>query len=551
VEDTNTANIEARSTKNLLVFCHDLDSREQLRTISKPNFRVLEDMSQSNVFIQRADSNFILKYYVSKKYKIQTVKPINLELTLKKLSKVIKPQLDFSPSSQNITDSMLKKTLNWGMLHTLIVDLNQNFLSSKNINEFTQSLLSLETFQSFKTIHLFLHEKGMRASKHIQITKASCSESVQNVAEFTQLYNAIKKSKNRSFGQSTLKASNHSIIGTCLAHELSLQKFNMIFLISNDDFLPQEEKDIQAFSKIIPILKFFFNQILTQDISNKNINLNRLLLNQLSANSDESNASISILKDDVLIQNIEDVLNTIQKNNFNSADVNHQERISLLGELLNTLKHELSNPLFGLQLTTELLLLEDLVDDQQMFVQEIALAIKRSQSIIHSFSEMYNDNPSFENVDLIQLLKEVITLTKSESKAISKFIILEENVAQDNDQLYLKTNQTWLAQVLFNLIINSTQALNNSNTVKPQIKISLSKKPQVIEISVKDNGPGLKSASIKDAFKPFFTTKDAGTGLGLTISTSLISKLSGTIKYIDNDNGAHFLLRLPYENTDN
>jgi two-component system NtrC family sensor kinase len=551
VEDTNTANIEARSPKNLLVFCHDLDSREQLGTISKPNFSILENMNQSNVFIQKAESNFILKYYVSKKYKIQIVKPINLELTLKKLSQVIKPRLEFSPSLQNVTDSMLKKTINWGMLHTLIVDLNQNFLSSKNINEFTQSLLSLEIFQSFKTIHLFLHEKGMRASKHIQITKASYSESVQNVAEFTQLYNAIKKSKNRSFGQSTLKASNHSIIGTCLAHELSLQKFNIIFLISNDDFLPQEEKDIQAFSKTIPILKFFFNQILTEDISNKNINLNRLLLNQLNANSDESNESISILKDDVLIQNIEDVLNTIQKNNFNSADVNHQERISLLGELLNTLKHELSNPLFGLQLTTELLLLEDLVDDQQMFVQEIALAIKRSQSIIHSFSEMYNDNPSFESVDLIQLLKEVITLTKSESKAISKIIILEEDVAQDNDQLYLKTNQTWLAQVLFNLIINSTQALNNSNTLKPQIKISLSKKVQVIEISVRDNGPGLKSASIKDAFKPFFTTKDAGTGLGLTISTSLISKLSGTIEYIDNDNGAHFLLRLPYENTDN
>jgi signal transduction histidine kinase len=550
VEDSNTPYIKARSSKSLLVFCHDLESKNQLQQLKEKSFIIVSDMSQANVFIQKIEKDFSFKYYVSNKYKIQRVRLINLGLTLKSLNKIICPESDHEIPSKNISESMLKKSSNWSKTHSLIIELNQIFLRSQSIIDFTQSLLGLGFFNNFKTIHLFLHEKGLRASKHIQITKNSTSESVQNVAEFTQLYNAIKKSKNRSFGQSTLKASNHSIIGTCLAHELSLQKYNMIFLISKDDFLPQEESDILEFSKIISILKFYFNQTLTHDLSCKNISLNKMLLKQLSSNAENSTQNDSTFKDDVLIQNIEDVLNRIQKINFNPSDVNHQERITLLGELLNTLKHELSNPLFGLQLTTELLLLEELVEDQQMFIEEIALAIKRSQNIIHSFSEMYNDNPTFEDVDIIQLLREVMTLTKSESKSIPKTILFNGSEVINSFELFINTNQTWLAQVLFNLIINSTQALNNSSTKEPKIEIHITNTPKLIEISIKDNGPGLDNSSIQDAFKPFFTTKQAGTGLGLSISTSLITKLSGTISYIDNDNGAHFLLRLPNENTD-
>lgn len=550
MENTHFTNIKARDSKKLLVYCFDPHTLSLIEGLNIGSIATTTELKAANILLQKDEKKYTCKYYLHNEYKIQHITPSNLKHTFTKISEVLN-----SSEPRNIdylTESMLKKTANWNKGHKIILELNKLFDKSKDVYEFTQSLLNLDLFSNFKTVHLFIHEKGMRASNHVQVTKEQYSEHNQNVSEFTQLYNSVKKSKNRSFGQSTLKASSHSIIGTCLAHELPLEKHNLIFLISKDDFLPQEEEDILNFTFITPLLKFYFNQILSNDLAHKNITLNKSLVNQLSSNSENSIGILGADHDKAILQNIEEILEKIQVNNFSSADVNHHERVTLLGELLNTLKHELSNPLFGLQLTTELLLFEDLLEDQEMFVKEMDLAIKRSQSIINNFSEIYNDDPTFEKVELLQLIKEVITLTKSESKTIAKEIYFnEKNVEITKPKFHIVTNQTWLAQVLFNLIINSTQALMNSNTTAPKIIIEIEIRGKFLFINIKDNGPGLTNDIIDNAFKPFFTTKDAGTGLGLSISTSLLNKLSGTIDYITNDNGAHFLLKLPYENSNN
>jgi C4-dicarboxylate-specific signal transduction histidine kinase len=111
----------------------------------------------------------------------------------------------------------------------------------------------------------------------------------------------------------------------------------------------------------------------------------------------------------------------------------------------------------------------------------------------------------------------------------------------------LKTNSTWLAQIIFNLVINTAQATKDIN--KAALNIHISHDHKNAFITLQDNGPGIPEEKRKDIFKPFYTTKEKGTGLGLAICLSLAKKLKGSIDYIHSDNGASFLIKLPYENT--
>ncbi len=106
-------------------------------------------------------------------------------------------------------------------------------------------------------------------------------------------------------------------------------------------------------------------------------------------------------------------------------------------------------------------------------------------------------------------------------------------------------------QILFNLIVNSAQALNESKVAVPEIKLVVDKVDNNLFLHVIDNGPGISSEQAEKIFNPFFTTKEKGTGLGLAICHTLAKKLEGELTYENNNNGAHFKLRLPYENITN
>ncbi len=225
---------------------------------------------------------------------------------------------------------------------------------------------------------------------------------------------------------------------------------------------------------------------------------------------------------------------------LDKADIFHQERIGLLGELLNTLKHELSNPLFGLQLSAEILCQEIEDPESKLFMEEIASSIKRSQSIISNFTEFYTTSESLHADDIEKMVHEVFTLTKSQSRNIIKQFAI---IGDKDEDFVLDANSVWLAQILFNLVVNSAQALNQIEVKSPEILVK-AKLRHPFELHVIDNGPGAGKETIEKIFRPFYTTKEKGTGLGLAISQSLASKLGGKIEYIAQGQGAHFVLRL-------
>tara|TARA_Y100000780_G_scaffold232593_1_gene268221 strand:- start:77116 stop:78369 length:1254 start_codon:yes stop_codon:yes gene_type:complete len=411
----------------------------------------------------------------------------------------------------------------------------------KSVGEFCSKLLELDEFNSFRTVHLFTHEKGQSfALKHEVSTTAAYHKNF-HINEFNTLFQRIKKSRNRTFGQDGLKGFSFDILGTFLAREFSLETHNVILIASRNDFLSQTDEEKKSFQKVTNVIPPFLDSILKTELEVKQHSNIRLVLEHLPFKINTSNAPLPEFKQ--LPSNT--FFKIEEEEGIDKADVFHQERIALLGELLNTLRHELSNPLFGLQLSAELLHMELENEDNKEFMHEISSSIKRSQNIIGNFTELYTSNEQIKAKDLEKLVNEVFTLTKSESRQVKKNFKLE---GEHNGDCVIMANSVWLAQILFNLVVNSAQALNSSAVESPEINVVV-RLDGPGEIHVRDNGPGIPENVRKSMFKPFFTTKNKGTGLGLAISQSLAKKLGGSIVYNEKGQGAHFILKFNNENT--
>jgi C4-dicarboxylate-specific signal transduction histidine kinase len=104
-------------------------------------------------------------------------------------------------------------------------------------------------------------------------------------------------------------------------------------------------------------------------------------------------------------------------------------------------------------------------------------------------------------------------------------------------------------QIIFNLILNASQALNTSNVAKKMIKITVSQIQNKIVIHIMDNGPGLPEIVKQNLFKPYLTTKKSGHGLGLVTAKNFIEKFKGNIFYRGTweNVGTHFELNFPQD----
>ena len=124
-------------------------------------------------------------------------------------------------------------------------------------------IFQIEFFKNYSTINLFIHEKGNNFADRYEIEKQGKKSDIDFnqqeilMTEFNSLFQSIKKSKNKSFGQANLKGTSFDIIGTFLSHDIVVENFSIIFIISRNEFLPQDSNDISEFIIVI-ILKIFF-----------------------------------------------------------------------------------------------------------------------------------------------------------------------------------------------------------------------------------------------------------------------------------------------------
>lgn len=436
-------------------------------------------------------------------------------------------------------------------IRKLIQRISQDLVSFSDLPVLT---LNSPLFRDMKTCQFLVHEKGTKKIySYLKSRDRGSTQDTKSVKDFNRLFSHLKKSKNKVFDAANIGGELIDTIGTFLASSLELKSHNIVMILSRESFLPPIEKEISGFIFLSKSISPFLNAFMTKEKKE-----NTLLYKYIAIKNIEFGISIFDESDSLIYSNdyrkahpYEESSKSIElsnenklslyfdKNQENLTDFNHSERINLLGNLLNTLSHELSNPLFGMKLASDILLMEDLDEDGKETLRDISTNIIRSQKILGNFSQLYSDQ--IAEVNLIELIQETLKLAKSEMRHIRRKFHFDPKIFP-----VIKSNPTWISQILFNLIINASQAMNHQPPLEGfALNIDLKETGSFFQVIISDNGPGVPEDLKQKIFEPFFTTKDTGTGLGLIICKNLAKRLGGSLTLDEKHNpGARFILEL-------
>lgn len=224
-----------------------------------------------------------------------------------------------------------------------------------------------------------------------------------------------------------------------------------------------------------------------------------------------------------------------------------EDRIMRMGELTASLSHELNQPLTAIRNSAQagLRFLKSGKSNPEM-MDEIFNNIvdddKRAADVLSSIRQLMRfEKREKQKINLNPTIKQVADIFNGELK--KKEITLQLNLSES--PIYVLGDSTQLQQVLLNFISNAANAIEGVNNDKKIIRIDEIINGKNVTVSVRDYGIGISDSLKNNLFKPFFTTREKGFGIGLAISKSIIDEHEGKIWAENNsDGGATFSFQL-------
>ncbi|MCM8557625.1 hybrid sensor histidine kinase/response regulator [Sphingomicrobium sediminis] len=228
-----------------------------------------------------------------------------------------------------------------------------------------------------------------------------------------------------------------------------------------------------------------------------------------------------------------------------SRDALHQsEKMNALGSLLAGVSHELNNPLAIV--VGEAAILEEEAEGTEAgeAAARIKKAAERCGRIVQTFLAMARQKePQRTETDLNALIKSSLELAAYGLRSDGIEVVEE----LDPDLPKLSADPDQIAQVLLNLIMNASQALQLCEGERRLMIRTSRTNDGMARIDLIDNGPGVPEDIRRRIFEPFFTTKSvgSGTGIGLSFSHGIAEAHGGALSLEPSEAGAHFRLELP------
>jgi PAS domain S-box-containing protein len=230
------------------------------------------------------------------------------------------------------------------------------------------------------------------------------------------------------------------------------------------------------------------------------------------------------------------------------ADLARVSRVTTMGELTASLAHEVNQPIAA-AVTNAKTCLRWLTRDQPDLEEARAAAMRivndatRAAEIIKRIRLLFKKGTSErELVDINELIQDMIVLLRGEATQYSVFVRAELGA----DAPRVMADRVQLQQVLMNLMMNGIDAMKDvRGTRELAIKSRITENDQVL-VSVNDTGIGLPRQQSDQVFEAFFTTKPHGTGMGLSISRSIVESHGGRLWVASSSpRGASFCFSLP------
>ena len=219
------------------------------------------------------------------------------------------------------------------------------------------------------------------------------------------------------------------------------------------------------------------------------------------------------------------------------------ERIAAWREIARSVAHEIKNPLAPIRAAIETLRRlrarqDPAFDEYFDEATRTALAeVNRINQIVSEFTDFARlPPPSVTDVDLVQLIRDVVSLHATGGAAVTFEAEPCPNIRADQNQI---------VQVVTNLVQNAIDAVSGRPDPKVLVRVAPAEGARV-RVGVHDNGPGVAPEIRERLFVPYATTKPHGTGLGLAIAQRLIIEHAGEIGCREGaKGGTEFWFELP------
>ncbi len=214
-------------------------------------------------------------------------------------------------------------------------------------------------------------------------------------------------------------------------------------------------------------------------------------------------------------------------------------KLASLGELAAYVAHEVNN---GLQAVINFgsILHQDLTDDNMKAdCKVIETEALRARNIVETLLGIARKERLGKTaVDVNDLVRSVVTLARLRAKSAD--VTVEEDYSPE--ALFIEGSAEQLRQVFLNLFANATDAMPGGGT----ITVRTAARENEAVVSISDTGMGISRSDIERIFEPLFTTKSNGTGLGLTVSLSIVREHGGDLSIASEVNkGTTFTVTLP------
>jgi len=230
-----------------------------------------------------------------------------------------------------------------------------------------------------------------------------------------------------------------------------------------------------------------------------------------------------------------------------------RDRLAALGEMAATIAHEVKNPLAGIKVMAGLLKrrLAGAADAEDL-LNDIINEAKMADAIVLEILEFVRPlRLEVEPLSVPRLLHDALRLAQNRSGPNEITVVIDVDAAVPE----IEADGAQLRQLFTNLLTNAFDALDTAGHVRVEARLKAAELdpdstectslPRMVEICVRDNGPGIPEDLRDRVFSPFFTTKAKGSGLGLAIVRKIVDAHEGRIDLVADNAGTCFRVTLP------
>ena len=304
---------------------------------------------------------------------------------------------------------------------------------------------------------------------------------------------------------------------------------------------------------IVSLLLFLAITIAIRFSSRFFISINNLIIASAEIGKGNLNSQVPEIKADKEMEILNKNFNAmIQKLQSQQEKLLTSERHEAWESIARKLAHEIKNPLTPIQLTIDNLRSKYLnninSEDKEKYennLKTIVNQIKQIENLVNEFSDFARmPKPLFRENDLSELINSNINLLQKLDATIKIKLIFNSN---KNIKIFCDYEQ--ISRVILNIIKNSIESIREKaqkigDFVKI-IDIEIIKISDYIVIEISDNGVGFRDQQIENLIRPYYTTKEKGSGLGLSIVNKIINDHNGSINFNSTKIGAKVQITLP------